>query len=371
MSLDDITTLYHIIISNNDDDPPIQFTLDNIPEYIQAEGVKTSEDKRWASILHVMALSSILGRKIRSVYPDIQWNYRELYNTIIEPTGNKSFRYPEHYNISPETITIFWTRDGSLNQTDHMFIPNHIVPLFPSELHADSVIEIVSTPKKRKTQTKLDSFLGISRTRMPANTETTYPANIPNDPAEMSSTNASCLTYDQRLPTSFSTNPISPDLSSGISPDERSFFTLGVCPDLATLVSKREHLSDEEKFNILNFNIRPPSKYPSDKGRKYNIVWESNFSWLRYSVSENRVLCASCFVFGQTDAKHAEFSCKPFKDWKNAVGNKRGMLPNHAKSKTHINATTASVMFLNVCKGTKKSIYCSLSSAYSNRISEN
>lgn len=158
MSLDDITTLYHIIISNNDDDPPIQFTLDNIPEYIQAEGVKTSEDKRWASILHVMALSSILGRKIRSVYPDIQWNYRELYNTIIEPTGNKSFRYPEHYNISPETITIFWTRDGSLNQTDHMFIPNHIVPLFPSELHADSVIEIVSTPKKRKTQTKLDSF---------------------------------------------------------------------------------------------------------------------------------------------------------------------------------------------------------------------
>ncbi len=59
---------------------------------------------------------------------------------------------------------------------------------------------------------------------------------------------------------------------------------LGVCPDLATLVSRRTQLSDEEKFHILSYSVKGLSKYPTSKQRKYNSSWETQYNWLRYSI---------------------------------------------------------------------------------------
>ena len=154
---DAIGMLYQIVISNESDSA---LTNDNIVKCIQTEGLKTVEDKRWSSILNVMALSTVKGREIQSVYPDIPWNYRDLFNSSILPAGALTFNFPENVTSNGK-ITIFWTRDGNLSQTDHMFVPNHIVPLFQNEPE----IEFVEPPiKKKKRQCKIDSFWAKKQT---------------------------------------------------------------------------------------------------------------------------------------------------------------------------------------------------------------
>ena len=211
MSIGDIGILFQTVLSNPDDEH-ISLTLENISESIKAEGLKTYEDKRWATILHVMGLSTVLGREIRSVYPDVPWNYRELYNNSVYPAGEISFTFPQECeNISPETIVIFWTRDGDLSPTDYMFIANHIVPLFKKscENEATSDIEIVPVPssdieivsvpsKKRKTQHKLDSYFAISG-KASANTDAVNSPNLPS-PIQPISNEASSSTTPSFTP---------------------------------------------------------------------------------------------------------------------------------------------------------------------------
>ncbi|XP_053405170.1 uncharacterized protein LOC128558907 [Mercenaria mercenaria] len=145
----------------------------------------------------------------------------------------------------------------------------------------------------------------------------------------------------------------------------------GVCPDLAALVFRRTELTDDEKYHILTFNVNRLLKYPSSKNRRYNPSWETTYSWLRYSVSQDGVFCAPCFVFARKDLRHTEFTCMAFNDWKNSVGAKRGALPTHDSSQAHSDAVTASAMFLDVYKGSREPINASLSTAFSDKIAGN
>lgn len=134
-----------------------------------------------------MALSTVLGKEIHSVYSDVPWNYRGLYNTSVRPAGDNTFNFPGKYKtISSERIIIFWTRDGNLSHTDHMFVANHGVPLFPkSHIYEGNPDDenSCSQTKKRKTQQKLDSFFGKSAPSKYNNTQTDTVIN-PSVPSE-------------------------------------------------------------------------------------------------------------------------------------------------------------------------------------------
>lgn len=142
------------------------------------------------------------------------------------------------------------------------------------------------------------------------------------------------------------------------------------CPDLASL---HHDLTEDDKLSILTKTIRRPPEYPTTNKRKYNVAWESQYDWIRYSESRDAIYCGPCFIFAKDSNKHTkwEFIDQPYRDWKNAVGAKRGALPRHNCSYSHLQAVTASSLFLKICGGKQPSIRQTLSESYSQKVNKN
>ena len=135
--------------------------------------------------------------------------------------------------------------------------------------------------------------------------------------------------------------------------------------DLGTLDRKR--LTEEEMNKIIEEtknerNAIPPARaeYPiNHQNRRYNPEWEVKFPWLHYSVTKDG---AYCFVFtSSTPSPWEPLICVPFKDWKNAIGSKRGILTNHELCKTHQGAMLAAANFMAVSRREIESVKESLS----------
>lgn len=90
-------------------------------EGVKAEAAATSEDKVWSSLVHVIALATVIKRPIFSVYPNANLALRPLMHGLVHP----HLCVPD---VSP--IHILWSRDGNLdNRQGAVFQPNHFVPL--------------------------------------------------------------------------------------------------------------------------------------------------------------------------------------------------------------------------------------------------
>ena len=152
----------------------------------------------------------------------------------------------------------------------------------------------------------------------------------------------------------------------------RSFLTYQIgCIDLGKI--RRNGISDEIKLDILNnTGTRITRQYPLNKQkRRYNPEWESKYTWLRYSPSEDGAYCACCFLFCLTSFRDDPLISSPFRDWKNALGAKRGSLTNHEISKTHQSAMQAAEEFMAVCNREKTSVLESLNESYSITVEKN
>ena len=120
------------------------------------------------------------------------------------------------------------------------------------------------------------------------------------------------------------------------------------CSDLATVsTSGGQTLSDDQKYQILTCKSATASKYPINKQkRRYQSKWAADYPWLRYSVSQDGVFCAPCFLFSSSVSHHStEFVKVPFNDWKNATGTKRGAFKRHASSKVHLRCIEQATSF--------------------------
>ena len=79
-------------------------------------------------MIHMFALSSILGRVIYSLYPETNKAIRPFDHCQILPVGN-----PEINKSS--RLYIMWSRDGNLdNRHGSPFEPNHFVPLLKRDI---------------------------------------------------------------------------------------------------------------------------------------------------------------------------------------------------------------------------------------------
>lgn len=98
-------------------------------------------------------------------------------------------------------------------------------------------------------------------------------------------------------------------------------------------------LTDNERHHLLEQKWVPDSNFKyqvNEKGRKYNRSWEMNRPWLRYSPSDDSAFCSFCIAFPVSVSEtNPEFGKVGFRDWKNAVGDKRGALDKHVKSEIH------------------------------------
>jgi hypothetical protein len=69
--------------------------------------------------------------------------------------------------------------------------------------------------------------------------------------------------------------------------------------------------------------------------------------------------------------RYNEFVTVPYKDWKNALGEKRGRLSLNSNSERHMKALKKSSLLLYVSDQTKPSIVQSISKAYNGKVEKN
>lgn len=137
----------------------------------------------------------------------------------------------------------------------------------------------------------------------------------------------------------------------------------------------RDQLDDQARRKILENKWKPPTGFAFPKNtqnRRYSVAWEEKFPWLQYSPSADGAFCGPCTCFATPQSlTNPEFLTKPFKDWKNACGTKRGSLRTHDASDAHQAALKTAGDFLAICKAEKKSITEHLSQAYHERVERN
>lgn len=103
-------------------------TSKNPTKAIHAEARVASKTKEWAGTIHLMALASVIGRPIFSVYPNVPLAFRNLLHGMIQP------RVAEHIQVQESTVYIMWSRDGNFDATSgRWYEPNHFIPLVKSE----------------------------------------------------------------------------------------------------------------------------------------------------------------------------------------------------------------------------------------------
>ena len=110
--------------------------LENLPAAITVLAKKVSTPGVYATPYHVMSLSSIIGRPIHSVYPDMKSSIR-VKNSI-----HRTFLPRDMFLAKTDTmlppIYIMWT---TISPCDHnMWRPNHFVPLIPLKKKSTGVL---------------------------------------------------------------------------------------------------------------------------------------------------------------------------------------------------------------------------------------
>ncbi|KAK7132902.1 hypothetical protein R3I93_019224 [Phoxinus phoxinus] len=142
-------------------------------------------------------------------------------------------------------------------------------------------------------------------------------------------------------------------------------------------IKKGESLSDGDKTCLLQNRWIPPEQhsYPyrkfGTKQLKYNVQWEKKYEWLRYSPFEDSAYCAHCLSFNKLKGSNFSFLTKGFTDWKNAVGEKRGIIPRHSLTEGHRKSTEKAENFISVVQKKRKDISSIISQQYEEKVTAN
>ena len=146
----------------------------NLVDTVRQAGEECAINDSWSSILHVLALSSVLSEPIVSVFPDVPHYARSLYHGVIQPQSTS-----QNLKVSESRpLIIFWSQYGNPSiARDSPYTTNHVVPLVASEAreqnrHVNEIVQkaddhpstSVSRPKtkvksKRAGKTKEQSNL--------------------------------------------------------------------------------------------------------------------------------------------------------------------------------------------------------------------
>ena len=84
---------------------------------IEAEAARLNKNKEWGSMLAIFGLAEVTKRPIYSIYPNVNYNKRGLFNQIIIPSED----------TLDEPIFILWSTVNYLDT--ETFQPDHFVPV--------------------------------------------------------------------------------------------------------------------------------------------------------------------------------------------------------------------------------------------------
>ena len=132
--------------------------------------------------------------------------------------------------------------------------------------------------------------------------------------------------------------------------------------------------SNKECLGLLQSNWKPPVGYSfpyrsfGDKQRRFNPDWLSRYHFLRYSKSQDGVVCVYCYFFRPTDS--GALISSPLSDWKN-IGH---LLQKHvggAYTSLHSAAAQSAETFISVANGRQSDVLSMASSAHRQQIEKN
>ena len=88
------------------------------------EGQRCAQVGNYASLSVVMALAEVIQRPIYSIYPNVNYGLRDLFNQKIVPSNAME---------GEQTLHVLWSKWGELDtQKGVKFTPNHFVPVVES-----------------------------------------------------------------------------------------------------------------------------------------------------------------------------------------------------------------------------------------------
>ena len=97
-------------------------SLSNYHDCLKLEALKNCTNRRWSPFICLMAMASVLGLQVRSLYPDTGKDHMENFcNALLLPR--------ESQNKHCSTINLLWSF-CVLPKMQSSFRPNHIVPIF-------------------------------------------------------------------------------------------------------------------------------------------------------------------------------------------------------------------------------------------------
>lgn len=105
----------------------------NAVHAVKAEAVAGCEFKVYGSLMHMMALASVIGRPIYSVYPNVL-----IMQNLLKP------RLPA---VNDDPVCLLWSRNGNLDsRPNSWYQPNHFVVLasWESDISCGSPIQVSS-----------------------------------------------------------------------------------------------------------------------------------------------------------------------------------------------------------------------------------
>ncbi|CAM1299785.1 Uncharacterised protein at_DN1339 [Pycnogonum litorale] len=275
----------------------------------QYEAEQTRTPRRWCTLLHVLGLSSVLGKDIVSVFPDVPLVHRQLIHTVIHPlsTSAASDKYP-----CRGQVFILWSRDGNLDTREgRMYEPNHVVPLLPrSEACATAVAAATPSSSKRK-QSKLDSFFRTKSSQRGTATpivDCTLPA-APDTHATIPPL--------KDLPEPGTTTTCTQDLENDIPSTEQHNAI-----DCTLNHAAQSHEDTESPTVAIDSGAK------AKKSRSFKAGWFKEFPWL--TLESNLMKCKVCCKVNKRSV---------FTSGKSADNPRKDDLSKHDKSTDHCDAS--------------------------------
>ena len=224
----------------------------------KAEAVAGCEFKVYGSLMHMMALASVIGRPIYLVYPNVAFRYRVLMQNLLKP------RLPA---VNDDPVCLLWSRDGNLDsRPNSWYQPNHFAVLtsWESDISCGPPIQVSSDIDSQSAS--------LDRNEKPRKSS--------------SSKQGSILSFVSSL-------HIPPKPQKGSK-------------------KKGQHQSQKgEKRTAKCAEIEVEEKHPSKRSispvskRKFLPQWKEEFPWVLYHEDRNVMTCEICggapLTAGKTD----------------------------------------------------------------------
>ena len=110
---------------------------------IQSEAIGGCQLGEWSSLMHIMALSTVISRPVFTIYPSCAEAIRPLLHGLVKPRINR----PDVFSNN-DCFHILWSRDGGLDSRPNaIYVPNHFVPLFKKE-YGDHAVKTAKDYRK-------------------------------------------------------------------------------------------------------------------------------------------------------------------------------------------------------------------------------